>query len=1104
MEISGTLSGRISPVLSPARIYGSSGLWEQRSSRGTSPISFTEQALLSGAPAAEEDLLPLQVPAAERQSELLRQQHDPIVASLRSQIGEYFGHYLEPPGEASPMRGASSLPYGGSNDDTRAGDSKEEELLSPHHLMASPTPPPPPAAPEVAAPAHVPEPALPSGDAKIMQKEGRGYASPLRVSQLSTEADGSSRIVIPQTSSSSRVSHVHISPQGDISISLRDGTALVGEELFPDPVQGPGLDADLISKSQPGLAAATETSRIALASSHQPTAAPADGIDMLESLYSTKLSPEKLAAVESSPSRRSGRRSSSPRRRVADNLRHSLSYLGHPEEAKRFAALETLTKDVANLSRAELAKLAENEAFGAPIVSMLQQPPLEGSDLGEADMARCHRLAAGILGTVGCPKLLPLITEIIVRVWDARDRVRESTGRDTESDRAWVAVEPFWMLDAVLSNGGDLVRGMEALLCLCTDGLGERQGAVMHAFLRRPVIRRFALVPLIARDLQHADASRRAIAIDVLAAISDGGVVELSDLLLSGLEESAKVCRAIRCLGQAGEDLLADVCVNNERDSARRDAAAALATPRPVKPQRPRIRIRSDINSIIDNHPPVTIDDWEGSGENVRVTAFSVDSRELLNSVKRMMLKEGMAGDDVFGGDGRISGPQQPSAGQVRGQIVHLSERNANKICVGLNDSVASVRAACARALGGSSGGLAVARSVGGVAKVFKLLQDADDGVRAAAVSALGSFGGPALAEPLDVSSIKKAKRRLRASHTPRFSTSKRKSRFFSSGSSTPSSARKRMSARNGDGNGDDPMLGDDTLSQEGVMLRTVTAMLKDRSHRVRAAACGALGRFGAHAASVSSQVAEALKRGRVERRMAAQSLAKLGVEGQRRLLDMVEKKWDMQSCVAATRGIGYAPVDSPLLDEIIHTLFQICGDSLPSLRIAAIRALGQLGLSAGDSATFLQSRSLLPFLYSHMRDSKKDVRLAAASTLALSTQGEMLLVEGLLQDKLPTVRVAAATGLRRVGAQSIRTLLLALQDSNVAVRDAAGRAILGIGVDSIVREMSGRPQTQQAAFILSAKQLLASGRTQSDGVKYALLQVISQIESETTAHDAE
>ena len=137
------------------------------------------------------------------------------------------------------------------------------------------------------------------------------------------------------------------------------------------------------------------------------------------------------------------------------------------------------------------------------------------------------------------------------------------------------------------------------------------------------------------------------------------------------------------------------------------------------------------------------------------------------------------------------------------------------------------------------------------------------------------------------------------------------------------------------------------------------------------------------------------------------------------------------------------------------------------------------------------------------MRDSKKDVRLAAASTLALSTQGEMLLVEGLLQDKLPTVRVAAATGLRRVGAQSIRTLLLALQDSNVAVRDAAGRAILGIGVDSIVREMSGRPQTQQAAFILSAKQLLASGRTQSDGVKYALLQVISQIESETTAHDA-
>ena len=121
----------------------------------------------------------------------------------------------------------------------------------------------------------------------------------------------------------------------------------------------------------------------------------------------------------------------------------------------------------------------------------------------------------------------------------------------------------------------------------------------------------------------------------------------------------------------------------------------------------------------------------------------------------------------------------------------------------------------------------------------------------------------------IDVSSIQKAKR-MRASHAALQRV--KGSRLFS-GSSPPSSARKRISARNGDRMVMVPCW-EMTPSARRVMLRTVTAMLKDRSHRVEQL-LSALGRFGAHAASVSSQVAEALKRGRVERRMAAQSLLK-------------------------------------------------------------------------------------------------------------------------------------------------------------------------------------------------------------------------------------
>lgn len=107
------------------------------------------------------------------------------------------------------------------------------------------------------------------------------------------------------------------------------------------------------------------------------------------------------------------------------------------------------------------------------------------------------------------------------------------------------------------------------------------------------------------------------------------------------------------------------------------------------------------------------------------------------------------------------------------------------------------------------------------------------------------------------------------------------------------------------------------------------------------------------------------LKDGSVSRNETAIALACLGQSGVQVLIDMlrVEGKANAQVRVSAAFGLSHVNVASPSIDTSIEALFSVSKDRHPSVRKAVLESLSALGRIAKDSVTYLQTRSLLPFL---------------------------------------------------------------------------------------------------------------------------------------------
>ena len=482
-----------------------------------------------------------------------------------------------------------------------------------------------------------------------------------------------------------------------------------------------------------------------------------------------------------------------------------------------------------------------------------------------------------------------------------------------------------------------------------------------------------------------------------------------------------------------------------------------------------------------------------------------------------------------------------------------MSLETLRALDTGLSDADGSVRASAVLSLASAFTEQPLSLTMGGTLKrMISLTEDTDEIVRSAAAEAIGWLGSKLLEMDIRPSMVHllsngsrtttPQRKRYGSGNTNRTTNGTGGSNTGGTSNSrgggfgfTPGSTRFSRSRRATANNSTAKSTGrNSTLKNQHLknqkqnqnnenlhsVLQRLQILLSDRYRRVRHSASIAIGRLGPGANALAMDVLHALDGGKVQRIAAARSLVQLVPVGQQILLDLLcnarcHTRGGEKTRVAACVGLASLPPNSELLDAVVRVLFDTCKDPTPDVRSAALSSLGILSCRSDInnnnnnsnninsdtshqhqySSTYLSSRSLLPFVYSHLRDNDVIVRTTAAEVLAKSVpQGEMLLIEGLLQDRDEKVRVAITQGLKVVGSRTIRTLFLAMRDKSIQVREAAANVVIDFGVDNIVLVLAKRANTARTAVVHELKSLLQSDVTFPDGTSQMLLALIGRL----------
>lgn len=288
-------------------------------------------------------------------------------------------------------------------------------------------------------------------------------------------------------------------------------------------------------------------------------------------------------------------------------------------------------------------------------------------------------------------------------------------------------------------------------------------------------------------------------------------------------------------------------------------------------------------------------------------------------------------------------------------------------------------------------------------------------------------------------------------------------------------------------------------------IMRTIAPLLKDSHWNVRAAAVSALTSFGTEVSTDKGVeklciplLLKLLKDGSVNRNEVAKCLISIGDKGVLQVMTLMRQETQTTAQVRKSTAYGLSLVDikAPYIDKVIECLFLSARDRVPPVRRTVLAALGTLSQKDNNSITYLRPRSLLPFLYSFLKDRESCVREIAAEVIALSgPHGELLLIEGLLKDSNNVIRASAAYGLKFVGPRAIRTLLLALDDKDPKVSEAVCSAIESMEPVSIAEVLKTRPIQQCQSVIQSAKEIIDESIPISITLNTMLSKLVQELE---------
>ena len=205
------------------------------------------------------------------------------------------------------------------------------------------------------------------------------------------------------------------------------------------------------------------------------------------------------------------------------------------------------------------------------------------------------------------------------------------------------------------------------------------------------------------------------------------------------------------------------------------------------------------------------------------------------------------------------------------------------------------------------------------------------------------------------------------------------------------------------------------------------------------------------------------LKESAINKQLIAETIVKLGIEGENALLLMMNSEPDSNYKLksAVISGYSFADITSPNIDFILESIFKQSNNEFALVRKACIFTIHELSERAQENITYLKKKNIIPFYYEKLKDKDINIQGFAINCIkSLGPEGELIFTEGFTKDSNYLTRINCGLGLADNGVQNMRTLLLGLQDKNKNVRNAIEKVIIvKMPINEVINYFSNEDQ---------------------------------------------
>ena len=262
----------------------------------------------------------------------------------------------------------------------------------------------------------------------------------------------------------------------------------------------------------------------------------------------------------------------------------------------------------------------------------------------------------------------------------------------------------------------------------------------------------------------------------------------------------------------------------------------------------------------------------------------------------------------------------------------------------------------------------------------------------------------------------------------------------------------------------------------ENSAISEVAFCVQNNMWKVKKAALYALSQFGNRCnKNIIPYLINILRESPINKQLIAETIVKLGKEGENSLLLMMNSEPDTNYKLksAVIRGYSYADITSPNIDFILESIFKQSNNEFPSVRQACIFTIHELAERAQENIIYLKKKNLLPFYYEKLKDKDISIQGYAINCIKnLGPEGELAFIEGFTKDSNYLTRINCGLGLADNGIQNMRTLLLGLQDKSKNVRNAIEKVIIvKMPISEVVNYFNNEGQLE--SLKITVKELL-------------------------------